>query len=329
MLVDRMGRVAKKVRISLTDRCNFACLFCMPNKKEVKWLPRQEILSFEEITRLTRILATLGVEKVRLTGGEPLLRRGVEELVSKLKNIQGIKEVDMTTNGWYLSDMAQVLKKAGLDGVTVSLHSLKRERFSEISGIDALDRVLLGIEKAREVGLRPLKINTVAIRGYNEDEIIELVNFARERGISIRFIEFMPLDGLGTWSTKKLLSGAEILNVISSYYRMQPVGREKGATASLWKFEDGKGEVGLITPMTEPFCDDCDRIRLTADGKILTCLFDTNYYDVKSLLRQKASDEDIAKYVREVVYRKPAGVAYMPWVKKSWEKPRAMHAIGG
>jgi len=324
-----MGRIAKKVRISLTDRCNFACLFCMPNKKEVKWLPRQEILTFEEITRVVKILASEGIEKVRLTGGEPLMRRGVEHLVVELKRIDGIKEVDMTTNGWYLGPMAAKLKEAGLNGVTVSLHSLKRERFSQISGVDALDRVLEGIDKAIEAGLKPLKVNTVAIKGYNDDEVIELVNFARERAISIRFIEFMPLDGLGKWSTSKLLSGAEILSIISSHFRVNPLGRERGATASLWKFEDGRGEVGFITPMTEPFCDDCDRIRLTSDGKILTCLFDTNYYDLKQLLRKGSSDEEIARFIHDVVYQKPPGVAYMPWVKQSWERPRAMHAIGG
>jgi len=329
LLSDRMGRIARKVRISLTDRCNFACLFCMPNKREVKWLPKEEILTFEEITRVAAILASEGVEKVRLTGGEPLLRRGVEQLIQRLKSIKGIKEVDITTNGWYLASMADRLKEAGLDGVTVSLHSLNKERFVQISGIDALDRVVKGIDTALEAGIKPLKVNTVAIKGYNEDEIIDLVNFARERAISIRFIEFMPLDGLGTWSTGKLLSGAEILKIVSSHFEIQPLGRDKGATASVWKFKDGRGEVGFITPMTEPFCDDCDRIRLTSDGKILTCLFDTNYYDLKQLLRKGASDEEIAKFIHDVVYRKPPGVAYMPWVKQSWEKPRAMHAIGG
>ncbi len=329
LLSDRMGRIARKVRISLTDRCNFACLFCMPNKKEVRWLPREEILTFEEITRVAAILAYEGVEKVRLTGGEPLMRRGVEQLIQKLKSINGIKEVDMTTNGWYLASMADKLKEAGLDGVTVSLHSLNRERFAKISGIDALERVIEGIDRAMDAGIKPLKVNTVAIKGYNDDEIIDLVNFARERSISIRFIEFMPLDGLGTWSTGKLLSGAEILKIVSSHFEIQRLGRDRGATASVWKFKDGRGEIGLITPMTEPFCDDCDRIRLTSDGKILTCLFDTNYYDLKQLLRKGASDQEIAKFIRDVVYRKPPGVAYMPWVKQSWEKPRAMHAIGG
>lgn len=301
----------------------------MPNKKEVRWIPREEILSFEEIERLVRILASLGVNKVRLTGGEPLLRKNVEGLIRRLKEVDGIEEVDITTNGWYFADLAVRLKSAGLDGVTISLHSLNRERFSKISGIDALPRVLKSVEKAIELGFRQVKLNTVAIKGYNDDEIIDLVEFAREKNISIRFIEFMPLDGLGVWSSGRLLSGEEIRKVISSRYKMHAIGRERGATASLWRFDDGKGEVGFITPMTEPFCDDCDRIRLTSDGKILTCLFDTKYYDVKSLLRNGSSDKEIEKFIQEVVYLKPHGVAYMPWVKQNWEKPRAMHAIGG
>jgi len=331
-IIDSRGRVARKLRISVTDRCNFACLFCMPQKEKIRWLPKEEILSFEEITRVTRILVSLGVEKVRLTGGEPLLRREIEKLVKMLSGIDGIKSLDMTTNGWFLREKARALKQAGLRGVTVSLHSLRPDRFAKISGMDALPRVLEGIDAAYEAGLSPIKINSVAIRGYNEDEIIDLVEFARERGFSIRFIEFMPLDGLGLWSPERVVSGREILDILSSRYRLIPKGREPGGTATLWAFEDGRGEVGVITSMTEPFCDDCDRIRLTADGKILTCLFDTKLYDLKPLLRGFASDGEIATYIQECFRRKPAGVAYMPLFKKlAFErvKPRAMYAIGG
>jgi cyclic pyranopterin phosphate synthase len=301
----------------------------MPDKKNIKWIPKNDFLNFDEITRVVNILASMGVEKVRVTGGEPLLRPGVESLIESLTRIDGIKSVDMTTNGWHLAKKAEQLKRAGLRGVTVSLHSLKRERFSQISGIDALSRVLEGLDATIRAGLSPIKINSVAIKGYNDDEILDLVEFARERNLSIRFIEFMPLDGLGNWSQDKLLTGRQIADIVKSRYTLVPLGRERGDTATLWGFEDGRGEIGLITPMSEPFCDDCDRIRLTADGKLLSCLFDTRYNDLKSLLRSGDTDERIAKYIVECVYRKPPGVAYMPWVRNGWSKPRAMYAIGG
>jgi cyclic pyranopterin phosphate synthase len=328
-LRDTRGRVARKVRISVTDRCNFACLFCMPEKDKVTWLPREDILSFEEIARVARVLVSLGVEKVRLTGGEPLMRRGIENLVSMLSSIDGIKTLDMTSNGWFLSQKAEALKRAGLRGVTVSLHSLQKVRFARISGMDALGRVIEGIEAARRAGLDPLKINSVAIRGYNDDEIVDLVEFARGLDSSIRFIEFMPLDGLGEWSADRIVSGEEILHKISEKHTLLPRGREQGDTATLWSFEDGRGELGVITPMTNPFCDDCDRIRLTSDGKLLTCLFDTEFNDLKPILRGGGSDDELAARIVECVRRKPAGVAYMPWVRETWEKPRAMYAIGG
>lgn len=328
LLVDRKGRVAKKLRISVTDRCNFACLFCMPEKDKVNWIPKEDILEFEEIERMTKVLVSLGIEKVRVTGGEPLLRRDVETLIGKIASLSGIRSVDMTTNGWHLEQRAASLKKAGLRGVSVSLHSLRPERFAKISGVDALPRVLRGIEKALDEGLRPVKVNSVAIRGYNDDEILDLVDYARERKISIRFIEFMPLDGLGIWSAGKIFTGKEIVDLVATKYRLEPLGRGHGETSSAWKI-DGGGDLGLITPMSDPFCDDCDRIRLTADGKLLSCLFDTEYHDVGGMLRSGATDKEIADFIRKSVWKKPDGVGYMPWIKDGWEKPRNMNAIGG
>jgi cyclic pyranopterin phosphate synthase len=272
---------------------------------------------------------SLGIRRVRVTGGEPLLRRGVEDLVGRLCGMQGLESVDMTTNGWFLSEKAADLKKAGLRGVSVSLHSLRRDRFAKVSGVDALPRVLRGIDEAARVGLRPLKLNSVALRGYNDDEICDLVEFAREIGISIRFIEFMPLDGLGIWSPDTMMSGKEIIERLSAKFHLVPRGREAGETASLWGFEDGRGEVGVITPMTQPFCDDCDRIRLTADGKLLSCLFDTEYHDLKCITRSGGSDSELETFIRDAVWRKPDGVGYMPWVKETWKKPRNMNSIGG
>lgn len=321
--------MAKKLRISVTDRCNFACLFCMPEKHKIKWIPQQEVLSFEEIERIARVLASLGVEKIRITGGEPLLRKGLEELVRKLTEIPGIKSVDMTTNGWFLEEKAEALREAGLRGVTVSLHSLRADRFAKISGMDALPRVLRGIEKAHDVGLNPVKINSVAIRGYNDDEVLDLVERARQRWISIRFIEFMPLDGLGMWSYDKVVPGKEIVETVSARWPLRAMGRGKAETSSMWRFEDGRGTLGLITPMSDPFCDDCDRIRLTADGKLLSCLFDTEYHDLRHVVRNGGTDEALADLILSAVWKKPEGVGHMPWIKQGWAKPRNMNAIGG
>lgn len=328
-LKDRKGRVAKKLRISVTDRCNFACLFCMPEKDKISWIPQQEILDFGEIERITKVLAALGIEKIRITGGEPLLRRDLHRLVGALSRINGIRSIDMTTNGWHLEGKAEALREAGLRGVTVSLHSLRSDRFSKISGIDALPRVLRGIDRALDVGLKPVKVNSVAIRGYNDDELMDLVEYARERSISIRFIEFMPLDGLGIWSSDRVVSGKEIIDKVSSRYPLVARGRGTGETSSLWRFADGRGDLGLITPMSDPFCDDCDRIRLTADGKLLSCLFDIEYHDIRHLVRNGASDDQIAETLLKAVWKKPEGVGYMPWIKTGWEKPRNMNAIGG
>ncbi len=329
LLKDRKGRVARKLRISVTDRCNFACLFCMPEKDKMSWIPSEEILSFEEIERIAAVLASLGIEKIRITGGEPLLRRDLEVLIGKLTAVKGIGSVDMTTNGWHLEQKANSLRRAGLRGVTVSLHSLRGDRFAKISGVDALPRVLRGVEKALDEGLSPVKVNSVAIRGYNDDEILELVEYARERKISIRFIEFMPLDGLGMWNYDKVVPGKEIVDVVSHRYPLVPEGRGSNETSSVWRFKDGRGSLGLITPMSEPFCDDCDRVRLTADGKLLSCLFDTDYHDLRHMVRNGASDPELADSILKAVWKKPDGVGYMPWIKDGWAKPRNMNAIGG
>jgi GTP 3',8-cyclase len=328
LLVDTKGRVAAKLRISLTDRCNFACLFCMPDKSDVHWLPSTHLLSFDEIERLTRVFVSMGIGRVRITGGEPLLRNGVEDLVRRLTGIDGLESVDMTTNGYFLGSKAQALKDAGLRGVTVSLHSLREDRFARISGMNALPRVLESISEAVRVGLHPMKINSVSIRGYNDDEILDMVDFARKLNVGLRFIEFMPLDGLGIWNQEKIVTGQEIVDIVRSKFTLVAKGRGRAETASVWEFSDGRGELGVITPMSEPFCDDCDRLRLTADGKLLSCLFDTEYYDLKQILRS-GEDEKLRSFIRESVWKKPEGVGYMPWIKQGWKNPRNMNAIGG
>jgi cyclic pyranopterin phosphate synthase len=329
LLRDRKGRIARKLRVSVTDRCNFACLFCMPEKDKISWIPSEDILNFDEIERIVRVLASLGIQRVRITGGEPLLRKNLEELVDKITSLNGIRSVDMTTNGWHLDSKAEAMRRSGLRGVTVSLHSLRSDRFAKISGVDALPRVLRGVERALDVGLNPVKINSVAIRGYNDDEILDLIEYARERRISIRFIEFMPLDGLGMWNYDRVVPGKEIVDTVHRAYPLEAQGRGSSETSSIWRFKDGRGDLGLITPMSEPFCDDCDRIRLTADGKLLSCLFDTDYHDLRHIVRNGGTDEALSDDMLKAVWKKPDGVGYMPWIKDGWAKPRNMNAIGG
>lgn len=326
-LVDSFGRVARKLRISVTDRCNFRCQFCMP--KTPIWLPHSEILTYEEIHRVVSLFAKMGVGKIRLSGGEPLMRRDLEKLVGMLADIPGIWSLGMTTNGFLLAEKAAALKKAGLKSVTVSLHSLKPERFSQITGGGVFQKVVDGIKAAKENGFKPLKINAVIIRGCNEDEIIDLASLARAGDITMRFIEYMPFDGQRLWGMEKVFSGWEIIEKIQQHYALVPVPRESGSTTKIYRFEDGVGEIGVITSITEPFCSDCDRIRLSADGKIVPCLFDRNGFDLRPLLRNGASDDAILNFMRGAVLRKAPGVETLLKKFNTLEHVRPMHTIGG
>ncbi|MDW8083926.1 MAG: GTP 3',8-cyclase MoaA [Candidatus Caldarchaeum sp.] len=328
-LVDGFGRVARKLRLSVTDRCNFRCDFCMPLNPV--WMPHSEILTYEEMTRVVRILADMNVTKLRLSGGEPLMRRDIEKGVRLFRSVSKLESISMTTNGYFLAEKASALKEAGLDSVTVSLHSLKPEKFEAIVGRkDVFARVLNGIRTAKAVGIRPVKINCVVIRGCNEDEILDFVDLGRESGLSIRFIEYMPFDGRHPWDASRLVPGSEIIAKIEERYRLVRLPRERGSTAVSYEFADGsEGNVSIITSMTQPFCGDCDRIRLTADGKIVPCLFSRDEYDVKKLLRGGAPDEEIATFIRESFRKKFAGVETL--LKKKSVEPliRPMHTIGG
>lgn len=326
-LTDSFGRVARKLRISVTDRCNFRCQFCMP--KTPVWLPKNEILSYEEIERVVSLFAKLGVEKVRLSGGEPLMRRDIEKLVKLLARVPGISSLSMTTNGFLLAEKAEALRKAGLKGVTVSLHSLKPDRFSEITGGGVFDKVVDGIRAARESGLKPLKINAVIIRGCNDDEIGELAALAKAGEVTVRFIEYMPFDGQRLWGMDKVVSGGEIIQTVQEQYELEPVPRESGSTAKIYRFKDSPGEIGVITSITEPFCSDCDRIRLSADGKIVPCLFDKTGFDLRPLLRTGVSDDAILGFMRDSVSRKAPGVETLLKKFNKLEHVRPMHTIGG
>ena len=292
------------------------------------WLPRKEILSYEEIHRVVSILAPMGVEKIRLTGGEPLMRQDVERLVGLLAGIPGITSSSMTTNGFLLADKARSLRRAGLKSVTVSLHSLKPDRFKQITG-GVYEKVVAGIRAAKQVGFKPIKINAVVIRGCNEDEIVDLASLAVSGDVTVRFIEYMPFDGQRLWGTEKVVSGKEILAAIRERYDLVPVPRMSGSTANIFKFADGVGEIGLITSITEPFCSDCDRIRLSADGKIVPCLFDSAGYDLRPLLRGHGSDEALASFIRDAVQKKAAGVETLLKKFRTLEYVRPMHTIGG
>ncbi len=328
VLSDSHGRVAKKLRIQVTDRCNYSCDFCMP--PQPVWLDRKEILTFEEIARTARLLAEMGVEKIRLSGGEPLVRQDVESLVGLLVGIQGIRSVSLTTNGSRLKEMARPLKENGLAGVTVSLHSLIPSRYEATTGVrNMLPRVLDGIEEARRLELR-LKINCVVRRGDNEDEILNFARLARDWEVQVRFIEYMPFDGKRVWNADKLVSGDEIVQRVASVYPLVPIPKEHGGTANLYKFKDGsEGEIGTITSMTRPFCGDCDRIRLTADGKVVPCLFSKAEHDMKSLLRGGAADGEISDRIREWFWQKFDGVESLLSQNATFSRVRPMSTIGG
>ena len=326
VLTDSHGRVARKLRISVTDRCNFRCQFCMPTHPV--WLPRSEILTYEEIHHVSSLFAKMGIENIRLSGGEPLMRQDMERLVALLARIPGIRQLSMTTNGFLLAEKAAALKRAGLKGVTVSLHSLKSDRFSEITGGGALEKVVSGIKAAKQSGFKPLKINAVIIRGCNDDEIADLASLAVAGDVTVRFIEYMPFDGQKLWGMEKVVSGSEIVNKIQERYKLVPLPRQNGSTAQNYKFEEEAGEIGIITSITAPFCSDCDRIRLSADGKIVPCLFDRTGFDIRPLIRNPVSDEEIMLFIRDAVSRKAPGVETLLKLQHL-EHIRPMHTIGG
>lgn len=325
VLIDQFGRQARKLRISVTDRCNFRCVYCMP--EDVVFKDRDEILNFSEIERVARVAVGLGIEQIRLTGGEPLARRDMEYLVQLLVKIPGLKAVNMTTNGYFLPGKAVALKQAGLDGVNISLDTLDRDRFVLLTRRDYLQKVLDGIDAALEAELLPIKVNMVVMRGYNDDEIEQFVEFARTRPISVRFIEFMPLDNGGVWNNDLVVPAKEIIERAHAVAPLEPVVHNASDPARRHRFVDGLGEIGVIASVTEPFCAHCDRIRLTADGKVRNCLFGLDEYDVMQVLRSGGSDADIAAVFQEAVHNKWAGHLIN---QEGFVQPeRTMHAIGG
>lgn len=327
-LVDRFGRVHRNLRVSVTDRCNIRCFYCMP-LENVQFKPRHEILSFEEIERFVRVAAGLGIRKIRLTGGEPLVRQDVDQLVERLVEVPGIEDIALTTNGILLTEQASRLKRAGLHRLNISLDTLSEERFQKIARREGLQRVLDGIAAAQAAGFERIRLNAVAIRDLTEDDIVPLVDFARRHGLEMRFIEFMPLDGEQHWEGRQVLSGAEIRRrVEEAFGPLVPAWRDDPSQPAVdFDFADGQGRIGLINPVTEPFCGDCDRLRLTAEGQIRNCLFSIEEWDARALLRGGGSDEQMADLVRDCVGAKRAGHGID---SDAFVRPRrAMYQIGG
>lgn len=327
-LVDQFGRVHTKLRVSVTDRCNIRCFYCMPEDTP-DYVPRGEILSFEEIERFVRIMVGLGIRKVRLTGGEPLVRRGLPDLVGRLAAIPDLQGLALTTNGLLLRDLAEDLYRSGLRSVNVHLDTLDRERFRYITRHDALDRVLAGIERCLELGYDSIKINAVAVKGLTEHDLIPLAEFAREKGITVRFIEFMPLDAANRWERERVLFADEIIARLNAAFpALEPApDQDPGAPAQEYVFSDGRGRIGIIASISRPFCGRCNRLRLTADGKFRYCLFAVEEFDVKALLRSGAGDDEIRQFILDAVARKWEGHEINA---ASFIRPqRPMYSIGG
>jgi GTP 3',8-cyclase len=326
-LRDAHGRLITDLRVSVTDRCNFRCQYCMP-ADGLPWLDRSEILSFEEIERLVRLLVSLGIEDVRLTGGEPLVRREFPKLVSMLATIDGLRDLSVTTNGYLLERDAAALVDAGIHRVNVSIDSLARDRFFQITRRDALPQVLRGLEAiASFPEVRPVKVNAIAMRDFTEAEVLGFCELARASDYQVRFIEFMPLDADRAWTPDAVLTGAEIREIIEVAYPLRELPREPHATARVFRFADGRGEIGFINPVSEPFCGDCNRLRLTAEGELRTCLFSTHETDLREPLRQGASDGELEEIIRDAVWRKE--LKHRVNEPGFRPPPRTMSAIGG
>jgi GTP 3',8-cyclase len=326
-LKDGHGRLIGDLRVSVTDRCNFRCQYCMP-AEGLPWLDREEILHFEEIARLVTLFAAMGVHDVRLTGGEPLVRRDFPRLARMLADIEQVHDLSVTTNGYLLERDAEALVASGINRFNVSVDSLQKDRFFELTRRDALPQVLRGLEKlAQFPEAHPIKINAVAIRDFTEEEAIPFAEFARRTPYEVRFIEFMPLDADHAWSADQVLTGAEIRAAIDAVYPLEPQPREPHSTARVYRFKDGHGKIGFINPLSEPFCGDCNRVRLTADGRLRTCLFSLNETDLRTPIRAGADDDELEQIIRDAVWRKE--LKHHVGEPGFIQPARSMSAIGG
>jgi cyclic pyranopterin phosphate synthase len=308
MLRDKFGREIHDLRISVTDRCNFSCVYCKSADPK-NYVPHRDLLTWDEFLRLTRVMVGMGIRKVRVTGGEPLLRDGVVDFIARLRQVDGLEDVAITTNGYLLPETAHALAAAGNPRVTVSLDSTNPERFTRITRTPrAYEKVMAGIDAALGAGLRPVKVNIVLVRGFNDDEIVDFARLARRRDIVVRFIEFMPLDADHSWKRELVVTAQEIVDAIQPVFPLEEIPRHSPSeTALRYRFLDGKGELGIIAPVSIPFCGQCSRIRLTADGKLRTCLFSLGEHDLRRLVRNGATDHDISQFMESVVLQKEPG----------------------
>ena len=326
-LVDTYGRTVSNIRISVTDRCNYRCTYCMP-EQGMTWMRKDKLLTYEEIARVSRIFSSLGVRKIRLTGGEPLMRRDLWRLVEMVRAVSGIEDIALTTNGYFLKEQAKALVEAGLTRINVSLDSLNPGVFAEVVRREFFAQTWEGIEQADRLGVRPIKLNVVLIRGVNDGEIIDFAKLARERPFVIRFIEFMPIGKDDGWTMDKVVPTREVIETIDRYARLVPVPHaNKRSPADRYLFEDGKGEIGFISSVSEPFCSDCDRIRVTSDGKLRTCLFSIHETDLRAMLRGGATDTEISDVIVAAVWKKEEGHLIN---RPGFVRPeRTMSQIGG
>jgi cyclic pyranopterin phosphate synthase len=304
-LADKFGRRITDLRVSVTDRCNFRCVYCRSANPETH-MPVRDLLTWDEYERLVRILVGMGIRKVRVTGGEPLVRAGVEDFIARLKAL-GVEDLSMTTNGYMLAERCDRLVAAGMGRINISLDSLDRQKFERITRTKTFDQVIAGIDAAQASALRPVKVNAVLVRGVNDDEVEAFAAFARDRDLIMRFIEFMPLDADRAWSRELFVPGDEVYRRISAQWPLVPVAHERSETARKYRFADGRGEIGLISPVSQPFCGFCSRIRLTADGKLRTCLFSKDDHDLRSLLRDGSTDREIRERICDIVTQKEKG----------------------
>ena len=300
MLTDKFNRPLKDLRISVTDRCNFRCTYCMP-LDEYEWINKKEILSFEEITRIARLFIERGVDKIRLTGGEPLVRQDLHLLIEKISKLEGLNDLCLTTNGALLANQVNALASAGLRRVNVSIDTLDRDKFKRMTKRGDLDKVLEGIFAAKAAGLAPIKLNAVVERGVNDDDVLPLVEFCRANGFAMRFIEYMDVGNTNNWTSAKLVAKKQIIETIHARYPLREIGRDQGSAPSVdYEFIDGRGDIGVIASVTEPFCSSCTRSRITADGKFVTCLFSDVGHDLKAQLRSGASDKEIGDFIAKI-----------------------------
>ncbi|QER42404.1 GTP 3',8-cyclase MoaA [Thermodesulfobacterium sp. TA1] len=286
MLIDPFGRKIEYLRISVTDKCNFRCIYCFTHKNW-KWLPHQEILRLEEIEEVVRVGAKLGVKRVRLTGGEPLIRKNIEVLVERIASITGIEDLSLTTNGYFLEELGEKLKKAGLKRLNLSLDTLNPEKFRKITGVDGFEKVIRSLDLALELGFSPVKVNVVVIRGFNDEEVLDLAKLTIEKPIEVRFIEFMPIGGNSLWDESHIVEVVEIKKILEAYQPLLPANSVGGGPAKVFRWKGAKGKIGLISPISEHFCHRCNRFRITADGRLRTCLFSDFEINLKTALREK------------------------------------------